>query len=57
MSAVQKHTQTYIREEGPKNRVATVCFGKHDCTRIVGNTGCLSEGVRIWILENLKRKV
>ena len=57
MFAVQKHTQTYIHEEELKNRVATVRFGKHDCTRIVGNTGCLSEGVRIWILENVKRKV
>ena len=57
MFAVQKHTQTSIREEELKNRVATVYFGKHDCTRIVGNTGCLSEGVRIWILENVKRKV
>ena len=37
MFAVQKHTQTYIREEELKNRVATVYFGKYDCTRIVGN--------------------
>ena len=37
MFAVQKHTQTHIREEELKNRVATVYFGKYDCTRIVGN--------------------
>ena len=30
MFAVQKHTQTSIREEELKNRVATVYFGKYE---------------------------
>ena len=29
--------QPAIREEELKNRVATVYFGRFDCTRIVGN--------------------
>ena len=29
--------QAAIREEEPKNRVATAYFGKYDCDRIVGN--------------------
>lgn len=29
--------QTTIREEELENRVATLCFGKYDCTRFVGN--------------------
>ena len=29
--------QTNIREEELKNRIATLYFGKYDCTRIVGN--------------------
>ena len=29
--------QSAIREEELKNRVATLYFGKYDCTRIVGN--------------------